>query len=416
MQCYKVFRPGRTEIVMASFLAGVWAGKSADWPCWRGPQRDALCRETGLLQEWPERGPRKLWSVSGIGEGYGTVCAARGRLYVTGMVGGRGRLSILTVDGEKVRSIPYGREAAKGSYRGTRTTPTWNDGRVYIISSFGVVYCWDADSGKKLWQVDTFKQFGGRQVNWQIAESPLVDERCVYATPGGPDALVVALDKKTGKTVWVCDPPIDAKSAYCSPIIVRHGDRRMLVTMVETGTVGIDAETGEFLWRHPHKNRWAVHPNTPVYDNGKVFISSDYRKGSELLEIAPDGKSVKRVWHSPVPDTHHGGLVKVGDYVYGTNNRGLACIGFATGRVRWQGRGVGKGSVLWADGRLYCYSEKGIVGLLEVGPDKCEIHGTLRITEGGRQHWAHPVISGGRLFIRHGDALMAFDIRAKSAD
>ncbi len=401
-------------ICMTAGTAGL-VSAAADWPCWRGPNRDGISREKGLLQEWPAGGPRKIWSVSGLGEGYGTVAVARGVIYVAGQVDGRGKVTAISLRGKKLREYPYGRESAKGGLRGARTTPTWDDGRVYVMSSYGVVTCWDADSGRKLWDVDTFAKFGGRNITWQIAESLLTDASRVYCTPGGPDALVVALDKKTGKTVWVCDPPIDAKSAYCSPIIVPFGRGRMLLTMVETGAIGVNADTGRLLWHLPHKNRYAVHPNTPIYENGKVFISSGYRKGSELLKIAPGGRRAAQIWQSAVPDTHHGGLVKVGRCVYGTNNRGLACVDFETGRVYWQNQGVGKGAVVYADNRLYCYSERGVVGLLEVGPRGCRVRGKLRITEGTRQHWAHPVISDGRLYIRHDNVLMAFDVRANSA-
>jgi len=392
----------------AGFLAN-----GADWPCWRGPDRDGICRETGLLKKWPEGGPRKLWSVKGIGQGYGTVAVVNGVIYVTGEVGGMGRVTAISTDGKKLRTYSYGREVAKGGYHGSRNTPTWDDGRLYVMSSYGVVNCWDAASGKKMWSVDTFAEFGGRNITWQIAESLLTDRRKVYCTPGGRHAIMAALDKKTGAAVWVCDPPIDSKSAYCSPLLVRRGRRRLLVTMVETGVIGVDADTGKFLWHHPYKNRWAVHPNTPIYADGAVFVSSGYRKGCELIKLSPDGAHVTPAWTEPVPDTHHGGLVKIGPVVYGTNNRGLACVDFATGKLFWKNKGVGKGSVLWADDRLYCYSERGLVGLLEVSAAGCRVRGTLRITEGDRQHWAHPVISGGRLYIRHGDVLMAFGIRTR---
>ncbi len=403
------------KVLMLVVVSWGIAAPAKDWPCWRGPKRDGICRETGLLQVWPAHGPRKLWSVTGIGEGYGTVAVARGVLYVTGEKAGQGRVTAVSLAGKKIRTYPYGKEVSRGGYRGSRNTPTWDDGRIYIMTGFGVVHCWNADSAKPLWSVDTFAKFGGRQVSWQIAESLLVDGKNVYCTPGGRHAVMVALDKKTGATRWVCNPPIDAKSAYCSPILIRRGRRRLLITLVSTGVIGVDADTGAFLWHFPYKNRWSVHPNSPIYADGKIFVSSDYRKGCQLLRLSADGKSVSSVWAGPTPDTHHGGLVKVGPLVYGTDNRGLACVDFATGKLFWKNQGVGKGSVLWADGRLYCYSERGIVGLLEVSRRGCRIRGRLRIREGDRQHWAHPVISGGRLYIRHGDTLMAFDIRAGKA-
>jgi outer membrane protein assembly factor BamB len=384
---------------------------SADWPQWRGPARDNKSTATGLLREWPQGGPPEIWSVGGLGDGYSTVAVTDDKLYTTGVIDGEGFLVAISNDGKLLGKASYGNDVAKGGYRGTRSTPTVADGRIYVMSGFGVVTCFDQARGKKLWQVDTFKSFGGRQITWQVSESLLVDGDEVICTPGGPDALIVALDKATGRTVWKSSG-INSKSAYCSPIVVNHNGRRIIITMVETGAVGVDRKTGKLLWHHPHRNKHAVHAATPIYQEGKVFITSGYGLGSELLELSPGGSRVSRKWSSKALDNHHGGVIFLNGYIYGTNNRELVCLDFDTGKVQWTERGVGKGSLTYADGMIYVYGERGMMGLIDPDPKGGRLVSSFQVTKGTNQHWAHPVVTGGRLYIRHGDVLMAFDVEA----
>lgn len=404
----------RTRILAALALVTTrlalptWA---EDWPQWRGPNRDGISREKDLLASWPDDGPRKLWSVEGVGKGFSTVVVVGDRLYTTGVIDGEGRLvAVDPKDGRILGKASYGSDSTEGGgYPGSRSTPTVAGGRIFVMSGTGVLTCFDQKSGQKGWQVDTFKEFGGRQLQWNVAESVLVDGKHVICTPGGQDALLVALDAASGKLAWRTRG-LDSKSAYCSPLLTDHNGARMLLTMVEFGAIGVDPDNGKLLWKHAHKNRYAVHAATPVYTHGRVIVSSGYGHGTEMLRLERNGTDVAVGWEQKSLDNHHGGLILIGDDLYGTNDRGLVCLDAGTGQVRWSEPKTGKGSLTAADGLLYVYSEKGIVTLLKPGAKGAEIKGTLRITEGDAQHWAHPVVANGRLYIRHGNALMAYAI------
>lgn len=400
----------RLSTVVAAALLAATGLRADDWPQWRGPQRDGISREKGLLSEWPEGGPRKLWSTDGLGQGFSTVAVVGQRIYTTGIVDGVGKLIALQDDGKLLGASPYGSDSVEGGgYPGSRTTPTIADGRIFVMSGTGTLTCFDETSGKKLWQVDTFKEFGGRQLQWNVAESVLVDGKHVICTPGGPEALLVALDTATGKPVWATKG-LDCKSAYCSPALVDHNGQRLILTMVEFGAVGVDADTGKLLWKSAHKNRYAVHAATPVYVDGHVIFSSGYGQGTEMLKIAADGGSVQPVWQQKVLDNHHGSIILLGSNLYGTNDRGLVCLEAATGKERWTEGAAGKGSITVADGMIYAYSEKGVVSLIKPGPTGASVKGSFKVTEGANQHWAHPVVANGRLYIRHGNVLQAYDV------
>ncbi|NLF19327.1 MAG: PQQ-binding-like beta-propeller repeat protein [Lentisphaerae bacterium] len=397
---------------LAVWMALVTLAVTADdWPQWRGPRRDGISSEKGLLTEWPEGGPRKLWSVSGIGHGFSTVAVVGDRLYTTGIIDGQGHLVAISADGRILGKASYGSDAVKaGGHPGSRSTPTVSGGSILVMSGSGVLTCFDQASGKPRWQVDTFRDFGGRQLTWDISESVLVDGDRVLCTPGGPEALVVALSLDQGKVLWRTRG-LDCKSAYCSPFLVQHGPRRLLLTMVEFGAVGIDADNGRLLWQHAHKNRYAVHATTPLYLDGSVIISSGYGHGTERLDLSKDGSAITPPWHSKALDNHHGGVILYEGSVYGTNDRGLVCLDPQSGEARWAERRTGKGSLTIAEGLIYAYSERGPVTLLKPGAQGAEVRGTFQVTEGAGPHWAHPVVANGRLYLRHGDVLMAYDIR-----
>ena len=380
------------------------ATRAADWPQWRGPHRDGISRETNLLPQWPEDGPDELWSADGLGQGYATVAVSGDLVYTTGIADGQGHLFVFRADGTPVSKTAYGKDSVQGKgYPGARSTPTVVAGRIFVMTGFGVVNCFDQKTLRRLWQVDTFERFGGRQINWEIAESLLVHGDLVICTPGGADALLAALNVADGRTVWTTKG-LDSKSAYCSPVVVKHGGREMILTMVEYGAVGVDARSGELLWSHAHKNRYAVHAATPIYHDGWVFISSGYGHGSEMLEIAADGKSVRQVWAAKALDNHHGGVILMGGRLYGTNDRGLVCLDWKTGEVVWTERGVGKGSLTAAGGMLYAYGERnGMVGLIKPEANGARVISSFVIKKGSAQHWAHPVVANGRLYIRHGE-------------
>ena len=389
---------------------------SEDWPQWRGIHRDGKSPETKLLAEWPEEGPKLLWQVDGVGEGHASMAVAGGLVYTTGMVGedAEGVLSAIDLSGQLVWQTNYGPEW-KGMYPGARTCPTVDGDRGYILSGTARLVCFDSKTGAILWSENIDERFAGLDPRVGYAESLLVDGDKVICTPGGEDASLVALDKTTGETIWTTVGFSD-QSAYCSPILVERGGSRLIVTVTARSLAGVDVETGELVWRAPFDVD-AEDPNhsvSPVYEDGRIYITSGHRDGGCMYELAADGTSVEQRWTDQTLNTLHGGLVIVARYVYGTSTKGRwICLDLATGNVMYETRGVGMGSVIYADGMLYCYGEKGTLGLVKALPSGYELVSSFKIPNDGGPHWAHPVISDGRLYVRHGNAILAYDIRSR---
>ncbi|MCI0498304.1 MAG: PQQ-binding-like beta-propeller repeat protein [Planctomycetales bacterium] len=392
--------------------------ESSAWPQWQGPNRDNISRETGLLKQWPEQGPKPLWTAEGLGEGYSSPAIADGRIYLTGMVGNDGILTCLDTGGKILWTANYGSEW-KRSFPGVRCTPTVQAGRVYVISGAGQVGCFDAQTGQKVWLVDAFGQFEGQYGNWGIAESPLIVQDKVIFIAGGQKAMVVALNKTDGSVVWTT-PSNGNRSAYSSPIAFEWGGKTVIAGMTDSILFGLNAADGTVLWTWPIEEYAAankrIHPNTPYFKEGLILYSSGYDMGAVQLRLAADAAGVEKVWSNPDIDCHHGGFVILGDYIYTTDWRGnddgqWLCADWKTGAVRWIHPWINKGSMTFADGMLYCYAEKeGRVGLVKPSPEGFELISSFVVTLGQKEHWAHPVVCQKTLYIRHGEVLMAFDV------
>ncbi|MBM3288999.1 MAG: PQQ-like beta-propeller repeat protein, partial [Candidatus Hydrogenedentes bacterium] len=400
---------------VASILVSPTVSHCADSPQWRGANRDGKYVETGLLSEWPAEGLKPLWTIAGIGEGYSSVAVADGAVYATGMAADthRGVLSSFALDGALNWRFDYGEEWS-GLQPGARSCPTVNDGRVYVLSGRGLLSSVDAKTGKPIWNVDIAKRFGGAEPARGFAESLLIDGGHVICTPGGKDATVVALNKNTGETVWTTKG-LSEQAAYCSPILIERGGRRLVVTMPAQSIVGIDASNGEVVWRQPFDEKETLqnHSVTPAYHDGLLYATSGHGAGGRMYEISADGRSISVKWEDTVLNTLHGGLVFLDGYVYGSSSsHRWVCLRAGDGNVMYRVSGVGLGSIIYADGRFYCYGEKGALALVRARPESFDIASSFKITAGGGEHWAHPVIAGGHLYIRHGDTLSAFDIRA----
>ena len=377
---------------------------------WRGPDRDGVYPGESLLKAWPDDGPELIWSVEGLGQGYSSPAVTADRVYVTGMMGGEGFLFAFDRNGEPVWKVSYGREW-NGSRPGARTTPTVVGGRIYLMSARALAACFDTD-GKLVWTVDLAAEFGARNLQWGITESLLVDGDRVFCTPGGRKVTVVALDRHSGKTLWKIDAGGET-SGYCSPCLVKHGERRLLLTMTGKSVIGIDADTGEYLWRRSHVTDYDVNANTPLYRDGFVYAVSGYGTGGQMFELSEDGASAKRIWSQRNLDSQMGVVVLVDGHIYGSghNSRGWHCLDWKTGKVQYTARKAGsKGAIIYSDGMIYCYSENGDVSLVNPNPQEFEVVSSFRIKKGSGEHWAHPVIKDGRLYVRHGDALMVYHI------
>lgn len=393
----------------------------AEWSQWQGPNRDNISTEKGLLKKWPQEGPKMLWSAEGLGDGYSSAAIVRGKIYITGAVENEGVLTCLDIDGKKLWQANYGPEW-KRSFPGTRCTPTVNDGLVYVISGTGQVACFQAQTGEPVWKMDVFGQFEGQYPKWGYAESPLVINDKVIMTVGGKKALAVALDTKDGGIMWTT-PSNGDKASFCSPISLKWASKTLIVNITENNLVGIDADTGAMSFCYPvsnyimGKNR-SIHPNTPIIRDGMIFVSSGYDMGSAQLKLSADAASLEKVWINTDFDNHHGGIVLVDGKLYGSNwqsnNQGKwMCVDWETGKTFYEQEWGNKGSISYADGMLYCYEEaSGTLGLVKASPGGFTPISTFEIYLGEKEHWAHPVVCGKRLYVRHGDVLMAFDIAA----
>ena len=406
----------RGRLLFACLVLAGTCGSSADWPQWRGLNRDGKSPETGLREEWPADGLKPLWTVEGLGQGFSAVAVAGGCVYVTGMVGDdhEGVLFAFDLAGNPRWRTVYGPEWHK-SYPGARCTPAVDRDRLYVLSGMGRLVCCDAETGAIQWSQDVAGTFGGESPMMGFAESVLVYKDNVVCTPGGKDAGLVALEKTGGRTVWT-SKGFSEQSAYCSPILVERGGNRQIVTITAKSVVGLDPDIGELVWRHPQDPE-AKDPNhsvTPVYNAGYAYATSGHAKGGQLLALSPDGRQISQKWTDKTLNCLHGGVVLVDGYLYGTNVKGKwACLDFENGDVMYEVKGVGMGSVAYANGMLYCYGETGTLALVRASPKGYERVSDFKITHGTGRHWAHPVIAGGRLYIRRGDALAAYDVRGE---
>ena len=395
--------------------------QAADWPQFRGLNRDGVAAETGLLKSWPADGPKLLWSYEGLGAGWGSAAIIDNQVFVVGEIDKKETLFALDANGSLKWKTTYS-ERWKRSFPDARTTPTIDGNSIYVNSGQGNVVCFDRTNGKIKWQVQTIEEFDGEYHRWGIAESPLVVDNLVIATPGGKKASVVALDKATGKTVWTASE-LTEKGNYCSPILVERGGKKIIVTMLEDHFVGIDAPSGKVLWKDafddyfPHAK--GINPVSPLYINGQIYTTSGYDDGGALYNLSADGLSIKRVWVDSTLDVHHGGVVALDGVIYGSNWQGnrdgdWVALDWKTGTVLYEHKWVNKGPIITADGLLYVYTEKeGKVGLVKPNKQKFDLVSSFTAPLGEGEHWAHPSISNGRLFIRHGDALMVYDIKSK---
>lgn len=391
---------------------------------WRGENRDGHFNETGLLKSWPEEGPELLVAVEGMGRGFSMPVVDNETVYVTGNKDSMDYISAVDLEGNIRWSVPFA-PAWYNSFPESRSVPAIIGDRAVVISGAGVVVCLDIETGETFWSVDGFNEFKGRCGEWGIAESPLVVDNKVICTPGGYETTMVALDFNTGETVWTTESLKDT-AAYVSPILVDYAGKDMIVGMTASFVFGVDARDGAILWRYkyydletPLWHIWAPVINciSPVYRDGHLYITSGYNHVGVMLELNEEGTDVGMVWKDTVLDCHHGGVVLVDGYIYGSNwtdnsNGDWCCIDWETGQTMYVKEWQTKGSVITAENLLYCYDERrGNLALAEASPEGFNIISSFRIREGSGAHWAHPSISDGRLFIRHGDVLMIYDIR-----
>ncbi len=397
--------------VLAIALALAGAMSAAEWPQWRGILRDGKSAETGLLKQWPEGGPKLLWKAQGLGEGYSSMSIAAGRVYTLGQ---RGDVEfVLALDaatGKKVWETAIGGPYRERRGDGPRGVPTVEGELLWTLAADGSLACLNAKTGAKVWSLNAVKDFGGSVPHWGYSESPLIDDDRVIFNAGGTGTAVVALNKNTGKLIWKSQSD---GAAYSSAILASVGKTRQVLTFTSKGAMGVRADNGELLWRYDNVANRTANIATPIFRDGQVFYSSAYGTGAALLKLASDGGGVtaNEVYFTREMMNHYSSSVLVGDMLYGFSNAILTAMKFGTGEVAWKDRSVGKGSVIFADGRLYLLGENGTVALAEATAEGYKEISRFSFVKSERPAWAPPAISDGKLFIRDQETMYCHAIR-----
>jgi outer membrane protein assembly factor BamB len=389
---------------------------ASDWPQFRGPNRDDVSKETGLLKSWPSEGPKRLWQAKGLGHGFSTVSIVGDRIYTLGNKGDTTKMFALSNDDGKILwSGDVGREGGS-----LGCTPTVDGDRVYALGQQGDLVCLKTADGSRVWHRNLLKDFHGSKGGWNYCESPLVDGDHLIVTPGGKEATMVALDKNTGETVWKCPIPFKENQAgYSSIVIANVGGVKQYVQLLNGGVAGVSTD-GKPLWQYDKLGPNTANIPTPVVLGDEILAVAGYGKGGALLKLSADGSDVKakEVYFNRDLTNKHGGIVVVGDYMYGDRDDSghPQCADVKTGKIKWrrerQGDGSGSVSVTYADGRLYFQYTNGVIALVEATPTEYKETGSFKVETDG-DAWAHPVIADGRLYLREGDKLNCYDVRAK---
>jgi outer membrane protein assembly factor BamB len=395
--------------LLALALASCATLHAADWPQWRGPNRDGRTSETGLLPSWPAGGPPAAWSVTGLGEGYASMAVAGGRVFTQGQRGTRQYVMAFDVKtGAKAWETATGGEFRESRGNGPRGTPTVDGSRVYAMASDGTLACLDGASGKTVWSQNVLRTFRGPLPPWGMSESPLVDGNRLIVVPGGRGASVVALNKADGSLLWQSG---NDAAGYSSAVAADVAGVRQIVALTSEGLVGIRADTGQSLWRYTRVSNQTANIATPILHDGHVFASTEYESGGALLK--PGAQGVSEVYYTRNMRNHYSTSVLVDEVLYGFNGSILTAMRFRTGDVLWRHRSVGKGSLVYADKHLYVLGEDGALALVAASPDGYREVSRFDIATSRYPAWTPPAIADGRLYVRNQDRLTAYDISAR---
>ena len=396
-------------------VAGLIASPEPDWPQWRGLRRDGISDEKGLLANWPQDGPKLLWKVDGLGKGWSSPIIVGGRLYITGDMGDDLVIFAFDRNGNIQWKVKNGR-AWKGSYPGARASCAFSEGRLYHMNAHGRVVCLEANSGEELWAVNILERFAAKNITWALSECLLVDGPHVIVTPGGKKALMAALDKRSGRTVWTTEPLGDDQTSHSSPILFRFADRRLIASCSSAHGFGVDADTGKLLWTVPLKNPHGVNTATPIYGSGLIYYVTPYAENGRAyrLRAGDGGISAEHIWTHPL-DTVTGGGVLVNGTLFAAGYRKpkhMFGVDWQTGQTKYELKDLTTVAAVYADGRLYCLDERGTAALLKPESNALKIVGQFHLfPKRVRDAWAHPVLLDGRLYLRYHDTLWCYDVK-----
>jgi outer membrane protein assembly factor BamB len=407
--------------LIGSLFCGITsAQEKGEWPCFHGLSRNNKSAETGLLKKWPETGPELLWTITDLGKGYSSISIVDGYLYTAGTIEKQTYVFAFDLNGKQIwkRSNGQSWEATRSharAYTGSRCTPTCDDGLVYHLSDLGRLTAFNNRTGKEIWVLELRELFDAETPEYGYSESVFIDGDRLYCSPAGKKGFIVCLNKKNGELIWA-NTEIPGTVGFSSPILTEFGGYRQIINLTSNCVYGADAKTGKLLWSVSYENSRQNNCTDALFHDGYVFASSGYGKGSILIKLKASGKEIipETVWHTDLMDNHHGGVILHNGYLYGAghNARGWFCLDFMTGEQTWNARG--KGSLVYADNMFYFLEENGTMKLVKAAPERYDEVCSFKVPEGGEgMHRAHPVVCGGRLYIRHADKLFAYEIRSK---
>lgn len=417
----RLYESGIMMLLTSLLSCGIMIGQTAgEWPSFHGADRSNKSAETGLLKMWPQNGPPLVQTISGLGEGYASVAIAGGLIFTAGTANKLPYALAYDLQGKLAWKKPNGTAWSTTaswaiSYTGVRSTPTYDDGVVYHLGEMGRLAAFRARTGEELWSRDLRSDFEAGNPEYGYSESVLVDGDYLFVRPAGKKGYYVCLEKRTGKLVWA-NTDFQGKEGYASAIIHEFGGYRQMIGASSKYFFGLDTKTGRTLWRVEFSNGYELNNTDAIARNEFVFFSTGYGKGSMLVRLKPSGNgfTAEKVWESGLMDNHHGGVLLHEGYLYGAgaNSRGWFCLDFMTGKQMWNS--PGKGSLTYADGMLYLYDERGTMKLVKASPAKFEVTGEFKVPDGGGgPYWAHPVVCGGKLYVRHSNKLYVYNISAK---
>lgn len=379
---------------------------------WRGKNSEAKYEAPDLLKSWPEAGPDVIWHFDELGDGFSSPVFANGKIYVGGMDNNVGYIFILNTSGTLEQKIEYGKEF-EVNYPGSRATPTIVGNMAYISTGYGELICLDLETAKRVWSKSLDTDFGAENLRFGFTESIVVDGEELYFTAGGTDSNIVALNRMSGELIWTSKGN-GKLSAYCTPKLLQMQGRQILVTHMADDIVAVDTKDGKVLWTYPHPNQYNIHPNTPIFQDGDLLCFSGYGQGCVRLKLSLDGASVTKVWSTEKMDNQMGAAEIVNGHIYGSGHksRGWYCLDWNTGEVKWSSAEMGNGVIIMAGDKFILYSERGELALVNPNPESFEIISKAKVELGTAQHWAHPVVDNGVLYVRHGKSLIAYKISA----
>jgi outer membrane protein assembly factor BamB len=413
----------KTTILSGTFfLTGIFSFGQSKIYEWHGPERSGIYNETNLLKVWPENGPAEIWATEGIGNGYGSPTITENGIYITGETDSTAYLYHLNFDGKIARKIKLGAEWVK-SFPGSRSAPTIVDDLLYTGTGTGDLYCVNLKDGKIAWSKKFTDDFQGQMTFHGFTDAPVVSGDILFWLPGGSEYNVVALNRFTGNLIW-SSKGLGERSAYTQSKLIKLASREIFTTFTAYNFLAFDANTGQLLWNHPQDNTppdkrapgyGDTHCNTPIYENGSIYYFAGDGNGAVRLDLTGDGTGISQVWRNQSIDNYMAGAVKIGNHLYSSTSESkqLVSIDANTGTIK-DSLKIGTGAVISADRNLYYYSQKGELYLIQPGNGVMKVLSTFKIRKGTKEHFSHPVIANGILYQRHGNVLMAFDIKSSS--